>query len=537
MMPQRLITIATALLLVAVSCVNVADKAARETMRTLKPLLLRSEKVDSCLSVLRGMDTTSLSRPADKAGYALLHAMALDKNYIDTTDLSVIEPAVQYYTAWYRPGKADKFYTWYYKGRIEENARKYDAALHSFLEAERVMGGTDDLYRSRLYTSFGRIYIKTLSRQDSYSSFQKALYYAKKTGQMRPYGAALCDCSEGAVYVSHFGEAAEYLKEYEREVLPKSLDTYEYYLRSKVVLYYQSDQIDSLNRYLENYLEVSESPEIWLTAFAYSKLGEYNKAEELLSGYDAQLEGGSSQSYYYAIRSKIQELNGDSDGALEYHRLYDDLISEAYLYNLDRKISSIAYKYHKELKDRTTIIVLSGCFLILLFLLFFFFLLARARERILRRRINEVRVSYDRLFRLLSGRKKMVVETKDSLEDLKNAIISLSMNLKTSTVDSLSASIKAILKVSDAKQTLSLITLFAAVHCSKTFNLLQDKGLDDIETGHCFLLLMGINTSCQANLLNRGSLKNVSLNIRKKLGSGIHNESLMEYLKQMVAKM
>ena len=205
-------------------------------------------------------------------------------------------------------------------------------------------------------------------------------------------------------------------------------------------------------------------------------------------------------------------------------RLYDEIISKTYLYNLDREISNIAYKYHKNLKHRTVIVILCSCLVMLLFLLVFYFLLSRTKEVILRKRINEARLSYDRLFRLLSGRKQVDVGMKDSLEALEDAVISLSMNLKTSTIESLRASIKAILKVSDAKQTLSLVALFAAVHCSKTFNNLQDKGLDDIETGHCFLLLMGINTSNQADLLNRGSLKNVSLNIRKKLGISNHSE-------------
>ena len=70
MKPHRLITIATALLLSMAFCsckVVRASRPVRESFRTLQPLLLRSEKVDSCLLVLRGIDTTTLSRPSDKA--------------------------------------------------------------------------------------------------------------------------------------------------------------------------------------------------------------------------------------------------------------------------------------------------------------------------------------------------------------------------------------------------------------------------------------------------------------------------------------
>ena len=39
---------------------------------------------DSALIALRQIDTTILGAKATKAKFALLHAMALDKNYIDT---------------------------------------------------------------------------------------------------------------------------------------------------------------------------------------------------------------------------------------------------------------------------------------------------------------------------------------------------------------------------------------------------------------------------------------------------------------------
>ncbi len=55
------------------------------------------ERPDSALAAIEAIDTNSLSTRALAAKYSLLYAMALDKNYIDTTDLSIIEPAVNYY--------------------------------------------------------------------------------------------------------------------------------------------------------------------------------------------------------------------------------------------------------------------------------------------------------------------------------------------------------------------------------------------------------------------------------------------------------
>ena len=59
---------------------------------------------DSALAVLSQIDTLSLRYPKERAQFALLYSIALDKNYIDTTDIRVIRPAVEYYskhgTAW-----------------------------------------------------------------------------------------------------------------------------------------------------------------------------------------------------------------------------------------------------------------------------------------------------------------------------------------------------------------------------------------------------------------------------------------------------
>lgn len=57
-----------------------------------------NERPDSALAAIRDIDTTALRGKAVKAKYSLLHAMALDKNYIDTADTRIVQPAVVYYS-------------------------------------------------------------------------------------------------------------------------------------------------------------------------------------------------------------------------------------------------------------------------------------------------------------------------------------------------------------------------------------------------------------------------------------------------------
>ena len=104
---------------------------------------IMKEHPDSSLSLLRSIDTTLLKSTKKWAEYELSYAMALDKNYIDTTDESILRHAKVYYT---KHGRADlRTKMWYYLGRIQENAKEYDTAILSFQEALDNVEKTNDV--------------------------------------------------------------------------------------------------------------------------------------------------------------------------------------------------------------------------------------------------------------------------------------------------------------------------------------------------------------------------------------------------------
>ena len=53
---------------------------------------------DSALIRLQEIDTLNLFSNRLKAKYSLLLATALDKNYIDTSDTRILQPAIDYYS-------------------------------------------------------------------------------------------------------------------------------------------------------------------------------------------------------------------------------------------------------------------------------------------------------------------------------------------------------------------------------------------------------------------------------------------------------
>lgn len=98
--------------------------------------------------------------------------MALDKNYIDTTDVSVVMPAVDYYK---RCGSADeKLRSYFYLGRIYQNAGKLDKAAVAYsLTEQESSKSEDEVQKGILYMNFSHLYNKV-------HNVDRELEYAQK---------------------------------------------------------------------------------------------------------------------------------------------------------------------------------------------------------------------------------------------------------------------------------------------------------------------------------------------------------------------
>lgn len=518
-------------ILVIISGTACHPRPERATFRTIMPLLERSEKVDSCLVVLKNIDTTTLTRPADKARWSLLYAMALDKNYIDTTDLSVLQPAIDYYTHWTHLNRLDKFYTWYYKGRIEENARIYDASLDSYLHAERYIRAAISYYRIRLYLGMERIYVKTLSRSDAFNSVKMALKYAKESNDTLRYGMTLCDCAAQASTLSQYEIAKEYLEEFDsnKNLFPKQCVPFFY--RSKVVYYSAILDSDSLKYYLDRYVQMPNSEVNMLScSFAAIKLGDYKKAAEFLSKYEER-ERESYPFLYYACRSEIRKAEQDYKGALEDLDRRNESISEVFVYNLDREMAKMEERYHNRYKRVILISAFVSGLSILIFTIILILFFNKRKQRLLIEKINDTRKIYERVLDLISEDTKERIGHSDDFRSLGEVLYSLGSKRSVQTVDTLRGSVIGLVKTKGYGYTTKMVALIGAVHCNNTFSSLLLNGLTDFEIGYCFLLMLGMNTNELKSILKRGNLKNVNMEIRRKLGIEDVNVHLNDYLR------
>ena len=113
-----------------------------ETLKDIESFIM--ERPDSALAVLDSIDRTLLKTDRHKAHHALLHAMALDKNYIDVDDDSLASIAVKYFS---RKGP-EKYHarSLYYLGLSYYYAQDYKNAILEFTKAEKVAERSDSLY-------------------------------------------------------------------------------------------------------------------------------------------------------------------------------------------------------------------------------------------------------------------------------------------------------------------------------------------------------------------------------------------------------
>lgn len=96
---ERLILIRAASLLILLTLAGTSctsPNAVKCKLATSE--MLMQNFPDSSLTILQSISPEQLSDKEEKALYSLLYSQALDKNYIDITDDSVINIAVNYYS-------------------------------------------------------------------------------------------------------------------------------------------------------------------------------------------------------------------------------------------------------------------------------------------------------------------------------------------------------------------------------------------------------------------------------------------------------
>ena len=175
-MKTKILSLLISLSLLAVFCActprEQRSMSPRETLSRAEELM--QTRPDSPLMLLEDLSKGALRGRENRAHFALPYSQALDKNYIDRSNDSIIRVAVDYYST--RRSEPEKlFLSYYYLGRVQQNAKEYQKAIVSLMQAEEAAKlSRDNFYLGLIYRSMSDIH------SDIYN-FTEALQYARNS--------------------------------------------------------------------------------------------------------------------------------------------------------------------------------------------------------------------------------------------------------------------------------------------------------------------------------------------------------------------
>lgn len=90
-----------------------------------------------------------------------MYTMALNRNWIDTADLRVIQPAARYYER--HGSKDDKMKMYYYLGTVYHSADDLDSAIESYIRAKEYSTGSDNyMFRGLISSAISDVYAQNI---------------------------------------------------------------------------------------------------------------------------------------------------------------------------------------------------------------------------------------------------------------------------------------------------------------------------------------------------------------------------------------
>lgn len=177
-MKTKILSLLISLSLLA--CGRPESKPANVRSTLSRAEALMTQAPDSALMMLEDLSKGALRGRENRAHFALLYSQALDKNYIDHSNDSIIRVAVDYYST--RRSEPEKlFLSYYYLGRVQHNAGNLTRAMLSYGKAEELIADIQDDYAiGLLYTQMGNLYHAVYDLPKSLDCFQKAYIHYEK---------------------------------------------------------------------------------------------------------------------------------------------------------------------------------------------------------------------------------------------------------------------------------------------------------------------------------------------------------------------
>ena len=282
---------------------------------------LMNSRPDSALSILDSIVPDMLDSKKEKARYALLKSMALDKNYIDTTSFDVLQPAIDYFL---KNGSADeKLKTYYYQGRIYQNRENNDSAMQSFMRGrEFCVQASDTMTMANLLVAQGTILYTTYKFDDFIKVNLEAAELYREAGRPDYEILSIANVLDGSILNGDQNLADSIMSIAQDKISkdPKLSSAITPYILSYVIKFGTKEDISSILGYYNPIDSIDDATKMSV-AMAYCKIGDVANAKRVWNKISYTPEVCRSLKYL-SIKPVILEHSQDFAEALEAYQQF-----------------------------------------------------------------------------------------------------------------------------------------------------------------------------------------------------------------------
>lgn len=572
-------------MLLSLACSTISCSGTKEQETLNRAEMLMESHPDSALTILSTIDKEQLSDNRQKAKYALLMSMALDKNYIDTTSFDVLQPAIDYYLEKGTPD--EKLRTYYYQGVIFHNQGDRDNALDSYVKGLDISHDCkDSLTVARTLVAQGDLYNGFFDFDSYINCNLNAAIIFRNLGKKNHELGCLLNALNGAIIAEKetIGDSIlncikkiPSLTEQQQRILTR-------HKLSFALKFGTENEVKELIHIQESNSR-SQNDELNL-ALAYNKIGNYIKTKQLLERIK-----NSNQDYdtirFLAISVPTFEGLGNYKEALSLYKTFSQKQDSINLLKFEQKAQAVEDKHRIELKAqddaRHKSRIIWGCFggiAVLSLGIVTLFLLVRSNKTKKELALEKVRTKDAENAILKTEKENLVLENINlQLERDNKALEAENLAHRVETLENESDSLKALISdreelpvevQREIKVRIEMLNSLLASYITNNdqyekpydvwikeltdnkdefmnsnrlafqvshprfIQYFEDHGLTTDEINYVCLYAIGLRGKEVGNYMNKRSHVNTSSAIRKKLGIDKHETNIGIYVRKLL---
>ena len=508
------------------------------------------------LNVLQAIDTDELVGDEEQAKHALLLSMAMDKNYIDKTDFEVLQPAIDYYED--NGSATDKLRTYFYQGRIYQNAGDNGSAMECFIIALSEGAASEDTKtKARVCFAQFRMNYSLYEWDNCIENLLCAAPLYKESGLNNYYIDCISLIANCYTLKKDYSGAEPYVNECKQLIGSMSLPTLCTFY-SSYIIYIEGCSTDAeLKDAVDEYLNTIPAESVdWLTlANAYIRLGQYEDALQAIEQYKYSA-NTSEEKRYKALKSEIYEKLRRYEESLRAYKEYM-VVSDSTTWAIMQQDTKFVEERHNlemakaketDAKNKRTIAIMA-CVIALIGSLLVIMIIRR-RLQITRAKNRELEVEkqkYEQLYADAIAERdaltKMVEDSSVREEakavikarlDVLNKVIISQITGTTSAYKTAYEELESLL--ANKESFIESTRLSIEGNNPEFITALKQRGLTGEEINICCLYAIGLKGKDIKAYTNQSRHYNQSADIRHKLGLTESDTNLSIFLRDMLEK-